>query len=546
MKKRKNQPVKAIPAPGPEQHKEIATIWKDITRFVYGGSFLSNIDPTLVSRGGATQLDIYDDIERDCHAFAVLQKRKLAVISREWTVEAGGDRPIDKDAAELVEEQLKGMSFDLVCLDQLDAILKGFAVGEVIWETVGNVEVAKKILARNQRRFVFDPESQLRLRTWQSMYTGDELPEKKFVVFQWGSKKNDPYGLGLGTRLFWPVFFKKQGIQFWLTFADKFGSPTAIGKYPPGTPVPEQDKLMNALTAIAQEAGVIIPEDMAVDFMQAKLAGTTTTYEDLCRYMDEQISEAVLGETGSTNQSGGGGSRSRDEVGNECRLEIAQADSIMQCGVINSTVVQWIVDYNLPGAAYPRVSRNFEEPINLLQKAQTDKLIVDMGYEPVEPSYFDETYGGKWQRRVQSPAPVAMQPQALPPIPSDEPGGQNPDTPAVMPPSNQPIAKVDSGLQGPAFAAGTGLSVEHDRAKNASDQQMIADGAETLAAQYKKLLGKRFEELLAIFEETKNFKLVQKKLAELLTAPPPKELVDAIAKARFAARVMGRAAPAKP
>ena len=30
---------------------------------------------------------IYDEIERDCHAYGLLQKRKLAVVARPWQVE---------------------------------------------------------------------------------------------------------------------------------------------------------------------------------------------------------------------------------------------------------------------------------------------------------------------------------------------------------------------------------------------------------------------------------------------------------------------------
>lgn len=45
-----------------------------------------------------------------------------------------------------------------------------------------------------------------------------------------------------------------------MTFLDKFGSPTAVGKYPAGTPESDQAKLLSALAAILQDAGVMIPD----------------------------------------------------------------------------------------------------------------------------------------------------------------------------------------------------------------------------------------------------------------------------------------------
>ncbi len=63
-----------------------------------------------------------------------------------------------------------------------------------------------------------------------------------------------------------------------------------------------------------------MPQGMEIKLLEAARSGIDN-YETLVRYMDGQISALVLGETGTTNQSGGGGSRAMDEVGNEVRLK---------------------------------------------------------------------------------------------------------------------------------------------------------------------------------------------------------------------------------
>lgn len=40
--------------------------------------------------------------------------------------------------------------------------------------------------------------------------------------------------MGLAHYLYWPTFFKRNGIKFWLIFLEKFGMPTAAAKLPPG------------------------------------------------------------------------------------------------------------------------------------------------------------------------------------------------------------------------------------------------------------------------------------------------------------------------
>jgi len=387
--------------PAAPEFKEVATVQRDITFPSFLGR-LTNRDDTLIQRGGGKGLKIYDEIERDCHAFAVLQKRKLAVIARPWEVEPASSSALDKRAADIVRAQLKAIDFDRLTLDLLDANLKGYAVSEVMWEARGAELVAARTIARDQRRFVFDDEYRLRMLTMENLVEGELMPDRKFVWHSFGAKDASPYGLGLGTRLFWPVFFKRQDIVFWLTFADKFGSPTALGKYPAGSQPGEVKTLLDALAAIAQDAGVAVPEGMMVELLEATRGGATDTYEKLAKYMDDQMSEATLGETMSTSSKSAGIGSSQAQVHNEVRLELVKADADLLSGALNRTLVRWISEYNVPGATPPTVYRKVEEPKDTTALADRDKTICEMGFKP-SLTYIQETYGGDW---VVAPPPA--------------------------------------------------------------------------------------------------------------------------------------------
>jgi phage gp29-like protein len=404
---------------------EIATVAKDITYVPYLNTLRTH-DDTLLTRGSAKSYKIYDEIERDCHAYGLLQKRKLAVVARPWQVDPASEDPLDVKAADMVRAQLTNLgvpdpndpgeqvvvasNFDLVCYNLLDAILKGFAVGEIMWDTDGREIVVREVRNRDQRRFTFDTDFKLRLKTWGQIITGEAVPARKFLVHTFGAKDGSPFGLGLGTRLFWPVFFKRQDITFWLTYLDKFGSPTAIGKYPNGTPPDDQDKLLDALAAIAQDAGVTVPEGMMIELLEAQRSGTVS-YEQFARYMDEEMTFAVLGES-PTSKGSGGALASAATAREEVRLELVQADADLLSATLNATLSPWLTAYNCPGARPPKIWRQVKKAEDLKARSERDKNVHAIGYRPTLEQ-ITEDYGGKWEA-----VPVAGQKQSLP-LPAD-------------------------------------------------------------------------------------------------------------------------------
>lgn len=404
----------------PAEINEIASISRDPLLPLFSG-LMRQQDDTLATRGQGKGIKLYEEIERDPHAFACLHKRKMAVIKWPWEVTPASDSPADQHAAEVVRIQLAALNFDATCLGLLDAINKGYAVGEIMWQRSGTEIEAIDILLRNQGRFWFGKNAELRLKTLENLMPGEEMPDRKFIVHSVGSKDSNPYGSGLGSKLFWPVWFKRQGITFWLTFLDKFGSPTAVGKYPNGTQPPEQQKLLDALSAISQDAGVTIPEGMVIELLEATRGGNAG-YEDMCRYMDEQISYCVLGEAAGAKNSGGA-MASAAITRNEVRLELVQFDADMLSATLNRTLVKWITEYNVPGARAPTVWRKIVEAEDIKARAERDKILFDMGMRPDE-NYQVENYHGWSFPKVANGIGVAFSETSQEVVPSDALAGR--------------------------------------------------------------------------------------------------------------------------
>lgn len=396
---------------------EISSVKRDPYLLVMAGDRLLNPDEILQGKGGG-QYALYDELLKDGHCYSILQKRYLSIISREWQVEPASKDKIDQKAADMVkyhlnslstrvsEEDILAVGFDRTCYNLLDATLKGFKPAEIIWNKDDKEIYPEQIKARSQQRFDFalgeNGKWELRLLTTDNLVDGEpvaKLYPRKFFTHVFGGADDNPYGTGLGRSLWWNVYFKKQGIKFWLQFVDKFASPTALGKYPRGATKEQKSTLMDALLAIAADAGVSIPEDLDISLLEASRSGSISCYESLCGYMDTEMSKTVLGET-LTTQLGSTGSYSASQTHNEVRKELSKADADLLSDTLNRTLIKWDVELNMPDAKPPRLWRNFEEAQDLDKRVGRDKTLFDMGFK-LKAESVTEIYGDYYEESQQ-------------------------------------------------------------------------------------------------------------------------------------------------
>lgn len=433
---------------------EIATAGngRDITRgYLPADMLMASGDSVLASKGG--NYAVYEEIARDDQVKTCRQQRELALIAKEWGVEPGDSSRKARKAADRLESVLKSLEWDQKTQKMLSAVLYGYAVGEIMWATDGSEISIEDIKVRNRSRFGFLPNGELRLRTKTNISDGEALPPGKFWAFSCGADHDDePYGLGLGHYLYWPVFFKKNGIKFWLQFLEKFGQPTAVGKYPAGAGDPEKDRLLQALASIQSSTAIRIPEGMAIELLEATRSGTAD-YTALYDRMNAAISKVYLGHTGSTDSTPGklGGEDNAGEV----REDLIKADADLICGSFNRTVAKWLTYYNDgPDVAPPSVWRKTEPPEDLKSAADKDKVLFDMGFRPTL-KYVTDKYGDGYEEK---PAP-----DTIPNSTDGIAGGAGRSAPITQPPQT---GQVDNPAQ---FAEGD-ANIEHTGVDSQTDQ----------------------------------------------------------------------------
>ena len=418
--KRAASAARRLPA---EIGTEIATTadGRDITQpFVSG--LREPHDPRL---SGAVDWGIYDRVYQDDQVKSTFQQRRLAVVKHTWSVLPGDEAdPRSVEAADKFAATMNRIGWDRITDKMLYGIFNGHAVAEILWEARDGLIDIGKVKVRHARRFRYDAENRLRLLTTAGGM-GEIMPPRKFWTFKAGGSNDDePYGRGLAEWLYWPVLFKRNGIGFWNIFLDKFGSPTAIGKYRPGTPKSEQAKLLATLQALATDSGIIVPEGMDIAFLEAARSGAAS-YAELCRYMDEMIAKIILSQTMTTQN---GSSLSQAEVHQDVKFEVVKSDSDLLCESFTESVPRWWTDLNYgPDVAAPIVSRPVEQESDTKAQAETDEILARLGWVRSEESFRD-TYGDGYVRKESTEAPVGHNggpPLDDPAEDDDEPGDPN-------------------------------------------------------------------------------------------------------------------------
>lgn len=509
---------KETPPAAPLLDTEVANRLRDPFETTWMG-VLQTSDPLLLEKGDPNG-EIYRDLKRDGKVYAGLQKRQLALISRAWQVEPVEDGDVGTADAEVVADILKRCAFDQVCRDLMDALLRGFAVSEVVWTVRDGMIVPDRVVKRAQRRFKFvqqdeNASPELRLLTRENMLTGVELPARKFIVHRMNPEDDNPYGTGLGLQLYWPVFFKRKGIIAWNKLNDRFGSPTPWGKYPRNAGPKEKGTLFDALRAISNDGVVMTPEGMQIELLESKLSGSVSTQESLCKFMDDWIAEVLLGQ--EPHASGGGALAAASKERTAVRLDLVQADSDLLSDTLNNTLIRWICEYN--GLAPCLVYRVISEEEDLKASSETDKNVAEMGFE-LNLDAVRAKYGEGWEKKAPPPVP--------PPVVAPPAG-----------PARTPYPVVDNKNAGGSPPEGG--TADFAERTQFDGQQAIDDAIAAIPdAELQAAMAGLMEPLLAAIDAAGSF---EEALAAAEAAYPqmnPVKLQSLLARAMFGAEAFGR------
>src|SRR5579871_4180677 len=126
---------------------------------------------------------------------------------------------------------------------------------------------------------------------------GDLVPEEKFLIFSFRPRSGNRRGRPLLRRVFWPSWFKRQTVRFWLRFSEK-GPGTAAVMYQPGATDDEKSKALAAAEAMIEKVAIAVPSNFQVvkELLTSSRTQNPAVYEKLHDKMNYKIARVILGQ----------------------------------------------------------------------------------------------------------------------------------------------------------------------------------------------------------------------------------------------------------
>lgn len=445
--------------------------------------------------------------ERDMHYASVLGTRKLAVSGLDVRVDALSDDPRDVEIADAVRELVAGAAFEAMRFDLADALGRGYAVSEIMWDRSGKSWTPAQFEPRDQRFFQFDRLTgrTLRLRDEADPQEGLTLPAYKFIVHQPRLRAGLPLRGGLAFLCAPGYMCKAWAWKDWMAFADIYGIPLRVGRHGVNAKPKDVETLIAAVANLASDGAAVLPESTRIEIEEAaNTAGAGQFFEGLANWWDRQISKAVLGQTMTADD---GASLSQAKVHNEVRLDLLTADARAEQLTLNRDLVKPFVDLNFGPGRYPKLVVVVPEPEDTRLLIDALEKLVPMGLK-VEQSVIRDKLG-------------------LP----------DPDEGANVELLHAPVAAPSFA---PAGAPTPKPAQAENRETDASAHSLAGELADTMAQQAQPAWDAILDRIQQLVDDAPDLPTLRERLAEAYTDLPVKDLGEVLQMGFVVAELAGR------
>lgn len=349
-------------------------------------------DQGAVSR----QMELFEEMEeKDAHLASLLQTRKLAVLSLDYEVLPYADTPEDKSIADAVGELVfKTPNLESAFLDLLDAIGKGFALTEIIWGVEeGRVRV-EELKWVPQKKVTYMEDLNPRLVTADGPWQGEPFPPWKIVYHRYKAKSGHDTRAGVLRVVGYMYLLKNYALKDWAGFNEVFGMPLRLGKYDPTSTPADREALIQAIRNLGTDAAGIISKNTEIEFVETtNRSGSSNPFQVLADFCNREMSKAILGQTLTTDTSGGTGTYAAAKVHAQVRSDLVEADAQALGQTLREQLLRPLVGFNFGwDKPVPWFRFRYEEEEDLKTLSEVYRNLADMGV-PLSLEHIAERFG---------------------------------------------------------------------------------------------------------------------------------------------------------
>jgi phage gp29-like protein len=351
---------------------------------------LPDPDPVLSKMGECAE--ILKSLEADPQVTSEITKRKSATKKKDWSISTGqpDDAEPTKEEVQLKEwlqEDFEDLNIRNLISQILDTPFYGMVPIELLWKSEKGRLRLKELRPVPFRWFGYDDDNKLRFKG-ENEILGDLVDPFKFVVARNDPTYENPYGKRLLSRCFWSVTFKRGGIKFWVTFAEKYGMPWVVGRYVDHNKMGE---MLSQLSNMVRDAVAVIPKGAEVDIKDNNSKSSSEIYKDLKQEMDKDISKVICGQT-LTSDATNRGTQALGTVHQDILGDLQADDESLVEDIFNE--IAWIyTQVNGSSDAYCPVFE-FEKDADYQEKrAERDSKLASTNQLKFKKKYFVDNYG---------------------------------------------------------------------------------------------------------------------------------------------------------
>jgi phage gp29-like protein len=368
--------------------EKIKSLFKEETKDPQNSRLFGFVTPSIKT-DQTTLMDRYESLLDDSQVTSTFQQRRLALTMTNTIIKPTNN---DEKSADLVKKIIDKLEFDSIIDKMSYAIFFGYSIGELMFEVEDNMILLSDIKVRRPRRFAFDIDDYLYLRGVNND-SKVKLDKSKFWILKYGGFSNDEvYGRGLAQTLQYPVLLKRQALDAWHTFLQKYSIPPLIGYLPPGSDTDVYNKLLEIVTNFQSANGLVLPDNLRVEMLEPSRNGSPN-FESFINICDQSISKIVLSQTMTTDN---GSSQSQATVHQNVKDEIVKADSKIIANSFKKQVLDKIVYLNYPDGSAPIIEFESVDNESLLNRSIRDKNISEAFNVSLSIEDINRIYGGFW------------------------------------------------------------------------------------------------------------------------------------------------------
>ena len=327
------------------------------------------------------QSELFVDMEeKDGHIFTEMSKRKRALVGCDWTVvppknASTVELALTDEVADWLEEV---PDFEDVLMDLLDALGHGFAAVEIEWQQNQGLWLPKAMHQRPQTWFSLK-DNRLRLRSRGG--ADEDLWPYGWLIHRHQARSGILARGGLMRTLVWPYMFKNYGIADFAEFLEIYGLPLRVGKYPAGASKEEKNTLIRALQGLGHNAAGIMPEAMAIEFINAA-QGSNEPFMAMVEWCERTVSKVIIGGTLTSQADGKASTNALGNIHNEIRHDLLVSDAKQLASTLNRFIAM-LVELNKGhvNLRLPELQFDTRTPEDMQVYAEALPKLVEIGMQ---------------------------------------------------------------------------------------------------------------------------------------------------------------------